>query len=204
MLLTVGAWPNICRHYSLLAASLTTDYLLRTRQCFTSEKCFGGATTMHSCEAAYGAKSNFSTDIHCREITTKQHELMNTFLWDVQVASPNAIRIFLGYPQCRSVLHPAISPPPTPQRALSASRPPPPACHVHLHALNATWISYNTANVTDQWDTRIYGQAWHRAMIPYKQLRESSSAKWDQCEGHHTYDTLADLELQLLLNAFLV
>merc|ERR1712183_6792 len=43
-----------------------------------------------------------------------------------------------------------------------------------------------------------YAKAWSPNLLPKDSLPKEK--KWDQCQSVHTWDTLADLEVQLILN----
>ena len=67
----------------------------------------------------------------------------------------------------------------------------------------AGWLTYHPARPTgSHWLERqgSYGRAWSAGLLP-KSALATAEAKWDQCQSLHTFDTLADLEVQLLLNA---
>ena len=59
--------------------------------------------------------------------------------------------------------------------------------------------------MTAGWDGRNFGRAWHAIMVPaavvHADVAAGRLAKSDQCELFHSTDTLADLEVQVLLNA---
>lgn len=63
------------------------------------------------------------------------------------------------------------------------------------------WMVYHPAAVTSGtvWADRDFGSAWADPMLPRSEL--PAVVKAEQCQGVHTFDTLADLEVQILMNA---
>ena len=64
------------------------------------------------------------------------------------------------------------------------------------------WLTYHPTHPTSSlWAERKggFGKAWSTDIQPVGTLPHI--AKWDQCQSVHSFDTLADLEVQLLLNA---
>eukprot|EP00928_Gymnodinium_smaydae_P013341 TRINITY_DN14872_c0_g1_i1.p1 TRINITY_DN14872_c0_g1~~TRINITY_DN14872_c0_g1_i1.p1 ORF type:complete len:266 (-),score=22.86 TRINITY_DN14872_c0_g1_i1:164-961(-) len=71
------------------------------------------------------------------------------------------------------------------------------------------WLIYDVSKLTDSayWAGFTQQQAWNAQVLPKQLLpsvNTSSPMKRPQCEGPHTWDTLTDLEWQLMLNAILV
>lgn len=74
---------------------------------------------------------------------------------------------------------------------------------VRLALREVGWLTYDPSRPTGKlWREREggYGRAWSTRLLP-KSALPGSEPKWDQCQSLHTFDTLADLELQILLNA---
>jgi len=61
------------------------------------------------------------------------------------------------------------------------------------------WIVYDSVNVTSSMAGCNYCKSWNPSMLPKDHAPDI--AKWDSCDMAHTFDTLADLEVELLLNA---
>ena len=101
-------------------------------------------------------------------------------------ADPSATRIAIGYPWCSA------------GAAHLHSSALPHALQRHLAA--SGWLQYVPMRLTSfqTWNGRHFGRAWCDPLLP--QERATRDVKWDQCEGAHTYDTLADLEVQILLS----
>ena len=101
---------------------------------------------------------------------------------------PGAVLIAVGYPWCSASalqLH-HLAMPEGLQRHLEASG----------------WLRYVPERLTSRqvWGGRHYGRAWCDPLLPERRATKLENVKWDQCEGAHTYDTLADLEVQILLS----
>lgn len=65
----------------------------------------------------------------------------------------------------------------------------------------AGWLVYWPVEPTGEvWMNRSYGRAWASDLLP-KHAVSPAVPKWDQCQSVHTFDTLADLEVQLILNS---
>mmetsp|Transcript_33837 Transcript_33837/g.55877 ORF Transcript_33837/g.55877 Transcript_33837/m.55877 type:complete len:321 (-) Transcript_33837:121-1083(-) len=68
------------------------------------------------------------------------------------------------------------------------------------------WVVFEPASLTGRiwWrdrsgTIRAYGRVWNEHLQPLSVL--VSSPKWDQCENMHTYDTLTDMEIQVIMRA---
>ena len=103
-------------------------------------------------------------------------------------ARPGARKVWMGYPHCV-------------RRDQSAPFPPTIYRSDALRKLlgHGGWAVYDASSVTSAFSNRSGGRAWHRDMVPASSLR--SAVKLDQCELFHTFDSLTDLEVQILLNA---
>eukprot|EP00928_Gymnodinium_smaydae_P078943 TRINITY_DN62995_c0_g1_i1.p1 TRINITY_DN62995_c0_g1~~TRINITY_DN62995_c0_g1_i1.p1 ORF type:complete len:400 (-),score=75.73 TRINITY_DN62995_c0_g1_i1:64-1263(-) len=109
------------------------------------------------------------------------------------VVGPSALKVMVGYPMCNGAFGPPLQ-----ETTLGVER---------QLALEG-WVVYNAGLVTDRqcWGNlsdpdleRNNAKSWNTPMVPLDSLPEVT--KWDQCEGPHTYDTLSDLEVQVLLNS---
>lgn len=102
---------------------------------------------------------------------------------DRLVASdPGTLKLLVGYPRC--------------------GRKRPWEQHTAAQDLGRKgWAVYNATRLTHRavWKDVVMGRAWNQQMQPKEALPRE--AKWDQCHGPHTFDTLLDLEWQVLFNA---
>jgi hypothetical protein len=99
----------------------------------------------------------------------------------------SALKVFVSYPACRD----------SDGRLKSVVE----GMLPHLSRNN--WTFYDSRGVTDPKFWRLDAgartlSAWSTNLLPRDYWPEES--KWDQCEGPHTWDTLADLEMQILYN----
>jgi len=77
----------------------------------------------------------------------------------------------------------------------------------NVSRLRPSWAVYNAMPITSGFCNAShvhtqYVRAWHRTLVPFHTLR--ALAKWDQCDGLHTFDALTDLEVQVLLNGICI
>jgi len=127
------------------------------------------------CQAAKHATELDDSCVVTNETTADRRN----FLMRLKEQSPDALRIFVDYPTCG-------------WRPLERWET------LKVHG----FIGYQTRSTTRGWTTSrniSHRKAWSRLMQPWHTLPKA--AKWEQCDGAHTFDTLADLEMQILLNA---
>jgi hypothetical protein len=62
------------------------------------------------------------------------------------------------------------------------------------------WTVYDPSFITDPkvWVGLDYAKAWSPTLLP--RGSQPTEAKWDQCQSVHTWDSLTDLEMQVIFN----